>query len=164
MNTAIVYESKSGNTKLLAQAIHEVIKDVVYMGGVCEIDADLYICGSWTDKGSCDEKMTAFLKTLRHKKIIWFQTAGFGGSKEYYECLFERVKQNIDESNQILGHFYCQGKMGMAVKERYLQLLEKNPDDLKLKASIENFEMALSHPDRQDLTNIQTWILNLMGE
>ena len=44
--------------------------------------------------------------------------------------------------------------MPMAVKERYLSMLREHPEDKKLEASIQNFEEALSHPDREDLERL----------
>ena len=79
---------------------------------------------------------------------------GFGGSSEYYERLFERAAALLDESNAVIGYYYCQGKMPMAVKARYLSMLREHPEDKKLEASIQNFEEALSHPDREDLERL----------
>lgn len=39
---------------------------------------------------------------MEHKKIAYFGTAGFGGSKEYYQVLFERIKSIVPPSNETL--------------------------------------------------------------
>ena len=76
--------------------------------------------------------------------------------------MFERVKAYIDPSNRILGYFYCQGKMPIQVKERYIQMITKNPKDTNLKVSIKNFDEALSHPNDEDLKNARQWIKNII--
>ncbi len=162
MKISIVYSSNTGNTKQLAEAIKEEIKNenIIYFGNVNEKipDADLYIIGSWTDKGNASKDIIEFLKTLKDKKIIYFGTAGYGGGSEYYDILFKRIKNDIDSSNIILGHFYCQGRMPIQVKEKYIEMITKNPEDANLKVNIKNFEEALSHPDQTDLKNVRQWI------
>ena len=46
----------------------------------------------------------------------------------------------------------CQGKMPLAVKERY----EAMPDSPQRTAMLENFQRALSHPDAQDLAALRS--------
>lgn len=168
MDIAIIYSSNTGNTKIIAEAINEELQNenIVYFGNATEEipDADIYFIGSWTDKGSATEDIIEVLKKIKNKKIAYFGTAGFGGSEEYFKMLFERVKPNIDSSNEILGYFYCQGKMPMQVRTRYEQMLDKNPEDSKIKLSIENFDKALSHPDDSDINDTKNWARNMLGQ
>ena len=56
MKIAIVYSSNTGNTKIIAEAIKEELsnEDIVYFGKTeNNIEADIYIVGSWTDRGKC---------------------------------------------------------------------------------------------------------------
>ena len=68
----------------------------------------------------------------------------------------------IDYSNEILGEFFCQGKMPMQVKDRYVNLIKEHPDDKNLKVSIENFDKALTHPDKNDIQNAKEWVKNII--
>lgn len=163
MKYAIVYESVTGNTKLLADTIKDVLgDDVVYCGKPASVEADCFIVGSWTDKGQCSEGIKTFLSSLNNKTIIYFGTAGFGGSEAYFKALEERMKTHINDTNKYLGAFYCQGKMPISVKERYVSLLREHPEDSKLQVSLKNFEEALTHPDDNDLNNLKTWIKGLI--
>lgn len=155
MKIAIIYSSLTNNTKLLADAIYNKYQnDVVYFGRAKDYsncDADLYFLGSWTDKGDVSQEMINVLNKLFNKNIFIFGTCGFGGSKEYYESLFTRFKNHLDKSNKIIGHFYCQGKMPLSVKERYINLIKQNPLDKNLKVSLKNFDKALNHPNKNDI-------------
>lgn len=165
MKIAIVYESLTGNTKQVAEAIAQAFEkeNVVYVGEPQEnLDAELYFVGSWIDKGNCTKEITAFLESLEGKKIALFATAGFGGSKDYYDTLAERIKAQIPASNQILGQFFCQGKMPMSVRERYVAMLQANPEDKNLEVSVKNFDEALSHPNESDLKNAAAWAYGLL--
>ena len=55
------------------------------------------------------------------------------------------------------GAFFCQGKMPMSVRERYVQMMTAHPDDKKLQVSLNNFDTALSHPDEIDLQNARRY-------
>ena len=102
------------------------------------------------------------MKKIKNTKIAYFGTAGYGGSESYYRTLFERIKTYIDSSNQILGYFYCQGKMPIRVRERYIKMITENPEDSTLKVSIKNFDEALTHPDEVDLNNAKKWAQNMI--
>lgn len=162
MKIAIIYVSKTKNTEIIAKAIYEQLKDkdIVYFGSPKQetIEADLYIIGSWTDKGNADSKILDSIQKLKNKKIAYFGTAGYGKDEKYYETLFSRVKEHIDDSNQILGYFFCQGKMPLQVKDRYVQMMREHPDDARLKVSIENFDEALDHPNDDDRNHAKEWI------
>ncbi|MBQ8278759.1 MAG: flavodoxin family protein [Roseburia sp.] len=165
MKIAIIYKSLTGNTKLVAEAMYEALKAEhdVYVGEPADgIEADLYLVGSWTDKGSCAKEITAFLEKLEGKQIAIFGTAGFGGSAEYYNTLFERVKAQVPSSNQILGQYFCQGKMPMSVRDRYVAMMQANPEDKNLEVSIKNFDEAFSHPDEADLKAATAWAHSLV--
>ena len=164
MKIAIIYSSITGNTKLLAETIKNELKEnTVYFGKPNDdIDADIYFIGSWTNKGDASIDIINYLKKLKNKKIAYFATAGYGGSSEYYNTLFNRVKQYIDSSNTILGSFYCQGKMPIQVKERYVKMITEHPEDKNLEVSLKNFEDALTHPDKKDLENVKKWVNKIL--
>lgn len=161
MKIAIIYESKTGNTQMLAEAIHEIcIRDnsaalisvqQALEAGFNKEDVDLFFLGSWTDKGDCGQTMKSFANTLESKNIALFGTAGFGGSQDYFDKLTARFSSSILDSNRILGSFYCQGKMPQGTRNRYQAMLQQNPEDKDLKVTIANFDKAQTHPNERDL-------------
>ncbi len=165
MRISIIYESKTGNTKAIAESINEASKkdNSVTLQSVeqalneSEIseDVDLYFLGSWTNKGDAGDSIKELCSKLHGQKIAIFGTAGFGGAEasDYFKSLAERFESAIPEDNEILGYFYSQGKMPEGVRDRYVSMLTKNPEDAKLQVSIENFDSAQSHPDGDDLKN-----------
>ena len=164
MKIAIIYKSVTGNTKLLAEEIQKNLNnEIIYIGAPQEnIDADLYFIGSWTFKGDCVKEIADYLKTIHNKKIAYFGTCGFGGSISYYETIFKRVESNIDESNELLGYFICQGKMPLTVKQKYIEMIKANPKDKNLQVSIKNFDEALNHPDESDLRELKKWLESII--
>lgn len=152
MKQAIVYSSKTGNTKVLAQTIAACIptQELCYMGEVDEtaLQADRLFIGFWTDKGTCHEELLPFLQQLHHKEVFLFGSAGFGGQQSYFDRILTNVKANIPEDNIYIGTYMCQGKMQISLRERYIHMA---CEDDKLKGMVENFDKASSHPDVQDL-------------
>ena len=156
---SIVYSSLTGNTKVLADVIHEALPQdkCEYFGAVDTVipSSELLYIGFWTDKGNADDKTLQLLSQLKNKQIFLFGTAGFGGSDIYFRKILSQVKQFIDASNVIVGEYMCQGKMPMSVRQRYEEM-KKQPIHLpNLDALIENFDNALSHPDADDLERLK---------
>ena len=158
MSYAIVFSSHTGNTALLAQTIRDTLPgDYLYFGtpDPKALEAETVYVGFWTDKGSCDESIAQFLKTLTNQKVFLFGTAGFGGSEEYFNKILKAVQKDLHSSNTVIGSFMCQGKMPMSVRQRY-ENMKKQPLHLpNLNAMIENFDKALSHPDADDLERLK---------
>lgn len=162
MNIAVVYSSVTGNTEKIAEAIKNAVcafgADVTYFGKPQSgIEAEVYFIGSWTDKGTCSAETANMLKEIQGKKIAYFGTAGFGGEQSYFDALSSRALSFLPEGNEVLGSFFCQGKMPMSVRERYVKMITAHPDDKKLQVSLDNFDAALSHPDDEDLKNAADW-------
>lgn len=155
MKYMIIFSSRTGNTTMLAHHIQKQCQEseCLYCG-VIKPDLDiasveLIYLGYWTNKGVCDEDVQTLLKSLQHKKIFLFGTAGFGGSQQYFDAIIERVKAFIDDSNLIIGTFMCQGKMPLSVRTRYEQMALKDPQ--RFQPMIANFDQALEHPNSKDL-------------
>ena len=87
---SIIYSSKTGNTKKLAEAIYNTLPQnkCDYYGTVDKIDdvlSNVIYIGFWTEKGNADHLTIDFLNKLRNKKIFLFGTAGYGESEKYFE-------------------------------------------------------------------------------
>ena len=103
MSYAIVFSSKTGNTRLLADTLRASLpqNECTYFGAPAPeaLEAETLYIGFWTDKGHADDTLTAFLQTLKGKRVFLFGTAGFGGSAEYFEQILAAVQKSLDESN-----------------------------------------------------------------
>ena len=160
MNYAIVCASKTGNTKLLADAIQSSLPEekVIYAGipQAEALQADRIFVGFWTDKGTCCTEIKDFLKHIKNKEIFLFGTGGVGGSEAYFQKVLTAVKKNVDSSNTIIGTYMCQGKMPQSVKDRYLKMKKSPVPVPNVDQLIANFDTALTHPDTLDLEKLKT--------
>ena len=160
MKTAIIYSSATGNTRQLAEALAARLG--VPAVRLADADgswqqADRILAGFWTDKGSCDEKMAAFLAGLHGKEVALFGTAGFGKDNAYFDGILGRVRAHLPEDCRYLDGFMCPGKMGPAIRRRYETMLEQNPGDARAAMLLENFDAVSSRPDQQDLEALCQW-------
>ena len=155
MGYAVVFSSRTGNTALLAETIRDTLprEDCLYFGPPAPeaLAADTIYAGFWTDKGTCDGTMAAFLEGLTDQRVFLFGTAGFGGAAAYFDQILSRVRQHLAPSVQVTGTYMCQGKMPQAVRDRYAAM----GDSPQRTAMLENFDRALAHPDEQDLAKLR---------
>ena len=129
MKTQVLYKSRTGNTEMLAKTIFEAIP------------------GNSKD----------YLGSLEGKKIALFGTCGMGNSPEYYKKLEDNIKVFIEDDNEYLGAYICQGKMPISVRQKYMGMKnEKNARQVN--AMIQNFDMAMLHPDKEDLQNARVFV------
>lgn len=153
MSYAVVYSSRTGNTALLARTIRDTLaaQECLYFGPPSPqaLAAATLFVGFWTDRGSCDGEIAAFLRSLTTQRVFLFGTAGFGGEEAYFGQILARVEQNLGPSVRLAGSFLCQGRMPQAVRDRYAAMQDPRRDAL-----LENFDRAASHPDARDLERL----------
>lgn len=159
MKYAVVYSSRTGNTKILAEKIKSVLGtgNCVYFGEASNDvpEADVVFAGFWTDKGICSEEMAEFIESLEETELFLFGTAGFGGEPDYFAQILKRVEVFVQDSCTVKGTFMCQGKMPASVRQRYKSLQSAGADEERIQAMLENFDRAQTHPDESDLKNLE---------
>ena len=167
MSYAIVYSSKTGNTKLLADTIFNILpkQDCIYIGEPSEkvLQADTLYIGFWTDKGRCNDEIKAFLKTLTNQDIFLFGTCGFGQDPTYFTKILNKVKSYLPSQVNVLGEYMCQGKMPMSVRARYEKMAKAPIPIPNMKKMIENFDQALEHPNTKDINLLKESINQIIG-
>lgn len=161
---SIIFSSRTGNTKELAETIYETLpkENCDYFGSdmMSEPTSEYVYIGFWTNKGIADDESMKVIKRLKNKKIFLFGTAGFGGSEIYFQNILDRIKESIDSSNRLIGEYMCQGKMPLSVRERYVKMKNQPQNMPDIKELIDNFDRALSHPDKDDLDKLRKMIKN----
>ena len=162
MKYQIIYDSKTGNTKKLAEHIYEYLKgNEREIKTVAEFDAteeaDVYFVGFYTNRNSCSLETADVLEMLDGKKIALFGTCGMGNTQEYYE----KIRKNIDvwmpEDYEDCGFFMCQGRMKDKIKERISIMSQKMTDDARCELW-QMYDDGLTHPDEEDLVKLEIFV------
>lgn len=160
MQIKVVYDSRTGNTKKVADAIYMAlpsscekdILDVHDYDSRVDGNGDLYFVGYWVRRGSASVEILQLLSSLHGKKAALFGTCGLmpvgekGG-----DCLSETVRVWLPEDSVYLGSFLCRGRMDISVRNYCAQKKGSALDDGQVDAFLSAFDEAMLHPDRADL-------------
>ncbi len=164
MSYVIVYESSTGNTRQLAQALEQGLdpEGCLACGTLDDVDAktiaaaDRVYAGFWTNRGDCTNEVAQLLSGLASKDVFLFGTCGFGADESYFAGVLAHVMAHIPETCQVVGTFMCQGRMPASVRARYQRMASDNPAQApRMQALIENFDAALDHPNADDCARLQ---------
>jgi flavodoxin len=164
LKTLVAYESRTGNTKKIAEAIFEAVEGEKSLIPIAEgPDCDefsLIFIGFPVHSHSIPFRVETFLKNIpAGKKIALFSTHGtLTGSRLSREAL--EYAATLTSKAQLLGTFSCRGKVSL----KALEALGKSPEHA---AWTEMAASARSHPDENDLKDAQAfarWILTLYAQ
>lgn len=153
MKALVVYSSRTGNTRMVAEAVHAVMPPDAVLAPVEEAPDpdpavyDFIALGFWVDKGAPDAAMAGYMQRVRGCSVGLFGTLGAWPDSDHARESMQRAVDLVP-GNTVLGTFICQGK----VDPKLLAAMEKMPDNPHVmteerKARIEE---AAKHPDAAD--------------
>jgi flavodoxin I len=143
----IVYSSRSGNTKRLAETINSLLwgkKTFCSITDAPEPDGyDVVALGFWLMAGKPDPASAEYLPKIRGSKLFLFSTHGAAaGSKHALKAM--ELAKSMAPSARIVGTFECQGE----VNPKFLEKAgKKDPPPPWIKDAPD----AIGHPDDGDL-------------
>jgi flavodoxin len=154
----IVYSSKTGNTRKLAEGIQrglaEVLGEELRTAAVEEnpdpAGADWVLLGFWADRGNADQKALRYLKSLEGRKVGLFGTLGASPDSEHARDIGKKVMDAAAEKNSVLGCFLCQGRIDPALTRHFKSLPADNPHAMTPER-LERHQEAAKHPDEKDI-------------
>ena len=152
MKKTIVYSSATGNTEKLAKTIFETLGEDVYCGKINDnaLDADIIFIGSWAMAFTCTADIKNFAEKLNNKKVFLFMTAGYNNSDEYLNNIMSSFKGNLNNTNEIIGEFICQGK----VSESKIEALKQIGKYESFEAGIKESQNCVKEADLLKLKNL----------
>ena len=114
MKGLIIYSSKTGNTKRMAEKIYEVLKKEHLMT-IKDIrntpnikNYDFILLGAWIDRGTLEPKTLKFLKTIENKKLGLFATLGAMPDSEHGRKVIKNLEDLLNNRDS-LGQYICPG-------------------------------------------------------
>ncbi len=151
MNYLVVYSSKSGNTKKLAQAIYDFLPGDKELKPVQEApdpsDFIFVALGFWVKDGHPDPAAQEYLKRFNEDhQLFLFATHGGALKSEEVEQAMKEAKK-LAHKARIVGQFSCQGEVAPEVLEAARS--QQPPPDWIAAA-----EAAKGHPDQADIDNL----------
>ncbi len=151
MKNLIVYSSKSGNTRKLAEAVYDFLPGENVMKSVEEKPDpegyDLVVVGFWLQAGKADPGSYEYLEELAPSKLFLFATHGAAVDSPHAQNAMAGAKSMVT-SSQVVGSFNCQGE----VNEEFLAKVQKKDPQPPWVKDAGN---AVGHPDAHDIANLQ---------
>lgn len=153
MKYAVIYQSKSGNTKRIAKEIYKVIESSEkYIVDIDETDAvpeaDVYFVGFGVHSSNCGMDIIDVLEQTENAKCALFATCGYVPTDNYKEKLEKNIEVWIPDETEYMGMFLCQGAVEREQKNIMINKMPSGEERLR-----QMFEVGDSHPDGDDLDN-----------
>ncbi len=151
MKKAIIYSSLTGNTKMIAQAIHAALPpdtEIYALENAPDPAAyDFLALGYWVEKGMANQKMLKYIEGVKGKKIALFATLAAWPDSDHAKNAISRTASLMPDC-ELVGHFVCQGKLNPALRSAMSKHPDKHhpmtPERQKRLAEAEK------HPNEQD--------------
>lgn len=161
MKYAVIYQSESGNTRQVAEAVFEAIEtedkilfDIDTENGMPE--ADIYFVGFGVHNGNCSMDIVECLEKIEDARFALFMTCGFTPSEKYKEKILSNLDVWFPETSELLGTFLCQGSVRELQK---CTMINKMPE---MRDKIEYMlKQGESHPDGHDLQAVSDFALEI---
>jgi len=152
MQKLVVYSSKTGNTKMIAEAVAEALApcDLYPVENAPDPSGyDFIAVGYWVDKGMPDTACQQYMATLKEKKVALFGTLGVDPSHDHArDCARKGEDLMREGGNTVYGTVLSQGK----IDPKIIEVMKKTAQDVHpmTPERIARIEAAKSHPDAED--------------
>ena len=163
MKHAILYYSRSGNTRELAEQIYvtlpeedKVIDDIQKSSAIPT--ADMYWIGFPVSNMNCPAEVMTLLEELENTRIALFATSGLAPVPNYKSLVEKRTMNWLSSSCEYLGMFMCQGKTENSQKELIAADFSNNSDNI-----MEMLNAGDTHPNDEDYDNLSEFCDKIAG-
>jgi len=166
MKCLVVYSSLTGNTKMVAEAIFEIMPEGTDMYPVerapSSEDYDLIALGFWADRENADKRAQGYISKIKDKQVALFMTLGAYPDSQHAINTMENAKALVAENNnKVVGEFMCQGKVDPKLIERFSKLPADNPHGMTPERRA-RLEEAAKHPNIEDLQNAKNTFKSIL--
>jgi flavodoxin len=168
MTMLIVYSSRTGNTKKIAEAIAAVMPEAKLASidtAPAPDDFDWVALGFWVNKGLPDNAMLRYMQTIRKSTVALFGTLGAWPNSEHAKKCIQRSEALLaapEAGNTVLGTFLCQGRVDPAVISLMQQ--QASPAHPMTEERKQRLLEAAKHPDEQDCRRAQEVFLRFAAQ
>ena len=154
MKSLIVYSSRTGNTKMIAQAVAKALPegafDISSVENAPSAEGYEFVAiGYWVDKGMPDADCKKFMETVKGKKVALFGTLGVDPSHDHAkDCAKKGEDMMAEGGNTVYGTVLSQGK----IDPKVVEAMKKMAKDVHpmTPERIARIEEAKKHPNEED--------------
>lgn len=157
MRAYVFCSSRTGNPSLLADVIRQHYQNEL---AASADEADVVFVGAWIDRSEMASEAATLTRSLRNKQVFFFGTCD-SCSEEDDARVFRQACAMLDDSNHVVGHFYCLGQMPLDTRAQCVALLRENPDDQALQAKLKHYDESCNHPNLEDADRLKAMLSTL---
>jgi flavodoxin len=166
MKTMVVYSSKTGNTKMVAESILDVMpenSELFAVGDAPDPNGyDFIALGCWVDKGAPDKAACEYFEKVKGIKVGIFATLGAKPDSKHAKDIVAKTSELL-AVNEVMGHFVCQGKIDPKLIEMFRKFPPGHPH-ASTPESEERWRSASTHPDKADLEKAKIAFKEILGK
>lgn len=160
MRCAVIYSSRTGNTKMVAEAVLEALPEGTAIYPVASApdpeSFDFLALGFWADKGKPDAAMQTYMDRVagKNRAIGLFGTLGAYPDSDHGKEILRAARESV-AGNRILGEFLCMGKIDPNVLQMMEAMRARGKDQAHpmTPERAARIKEAEKHPDAADLEN-----------
>jgi hypothetical protein len=161
MKALVVYSSKTGNTRRLAEAIHEGIPGARTLAAVEEApppeDFDWLAVGFWLRAGKPDPDAAAYLRRLGAQRLFLFATHGAEADSAHVREALAHARELAPRAT-LVGSFACPGE----VNPKHLEIARHMKGDVA--AWRTGAEEAAGRPNAADIHALQEALARALAD
>ncbi len=151
MKSLIIYSSKSGNTKTLADAVESLLPGEKICKSVEEKPAvdgfDLLCIGFWFKAGKAEPKAAELLEALNTRAPLFlFATHGAAVDSDHARNGIKQAEE-LAAPCRVIGTFNCQGEVNQELLAKTARMDQPPP-------WIKDAPKAVGHPDDRDIRGL----------
>lgn len=168
MKSIVLYSTRTGNTKMVAEAIASALPEGTPCRNIREMneslsDYDCVFMGFWVDKGTADDASRKVLENLHNRHVAVFATVGVNPASSHAQDCLKNGASLLPEGKKPAGTFICQGKVDpQLIEAMYKRFPADNPHGRTPESEARHKE-ASTHPDAADLENAAAFARNVMN-
>jgi flavodoxin len=159
MKALVVYSSKTGNTRKLAQTVYDDLsceKEIHAMESAPDPRGfDLVALGFWLQGGKPDLRSAEFMGKLGTSDVFLFATHGAAAGSDHAKKAMDYAKSLV-VSARIRGTFSCPGEVDPAHLEK---ARAKDPQPVWIKDA----PAAVGRPNEEDLRSLKAALKEAVG-
>ncbi|MDD4733208.1 MAG: flavodoxin family protein [Desulfovibrio sp.] len=160
MRLLVVYSSRTGNTRQVAQQALAAWKGKVDIHPVEQAPSpdgyDVVAVGYWVDKGKPDPRAAGYMAGLAGQRVAIFGTLGASPASGHAEDV-RRAALDVVQGNDVLGSFLCQGR----IDPELIKVMAASGHHPMTPERRANIEEAAKHPDANDLAEARRFFEQL---
>lgn len=161
MKTIVLYSTRTGNTKKIAEAIASAVPGAPCVN-VKDAPADLgsydlAFVGFWVDKGDADAEAKKVLQSLTNKYVGVFATLGAMPDSDHAKECLKKGAAHVPAGSEVVGSFICQGAVDPKLIEMMYKMFPAGHPHGRTPEREALHKEAAKHPDEQDCANAKAF-------